>query len=111
MFRTAADVIRHKDMPEKIDAVLSGHIHRHQVLIRDLENRTLRTPVLYSGSIERTSFAERMSRRDTYWSGSKRPILIYNPLSVGNSGNCRSAPWCGWIFPLQEWEESCCMNF
>ncbi len=58
MFRTADDVIRHKDIPKGIDAVLSGHIHRHQVLVRDLENRVLRAPVLYSGSIERTSFAE-----------------------------------------------------
>jgi exonuclease SbcD len=58
MFRTGDDVIRHRDIPEGIHAVLSGHIHRHQVLVRDLKSRPLRTPVLYSGSIERTSFVE-----------------------------------------------------
>jgi DNA repair protein SbcD/Mre11 len=50
-FTTADDVIRAQDMPHGFAAVLSGHIHRHQVL-------RLRAPVLYPGSIERTSFAE-----------------------------------------------------
>ncbi len=58
MFRTADDVIRHQDVPGGISAILSGHIHRHQVLTRDLQGRLVRAPVLYSGSIERTSFAE-----------------------------------------------------
>ena len=38
--------------------MLSGHIHRHQVLTRDLRGRVLGAPVLYPGSIERTSIAE-----------------------------------------------------
>jgi len=38
--------------------VLTGHIHRHQVLTSDLAGRRLATPVLYPGSIERTSVAE-----------------------------------------------------
>ncbi len=58
-FRGAEDVIRHRDVPPEFTAVLSGHIHRHQVLRSDLYGRTLRTPVLYPGSIERTSFAEK----------------------------------------------------
>jgi DNA repair exonuclease SbcCD nuclease subunit len=57
-FTTASDVIRLRDVPPEFSAVLSGHIHRHQVLMRDLEQRALRAPVLYPGSIERTSFAE-----------------------------------------------------
>ena len=57
-FTTAADVIRPSDVPQDFAAVLSGHIHRHQVLMTDLQSRPLRTPVLYPGSIERTSFAE-----------------------------------------------------
>ena len=57
-FTTAADVIRLRDVPSDFNAVLSGHIHRHQVLITDLERRPVRVPVLYPGSIERTSFAE-----------------------------------------------------
>lgn len=58
MFTTAADVIRCADIPAGFDAVLSGHIHRHQVLTRDLRGRVLGAPVLYPGSIERTSIAE-----------------------------------------------------
>lgn len=57
-FTTAADVIRAGDAPANFAAVFSGHIHRHQVLTTDLRGRPLRAPVLYPGSIERTSFAE-----------------------------------------------------
>jgi len=57
-FTSAADVIRCADIPSDFDAVLSGHIHRHQVLTRDLRGRVLGAPVLYPGSIERTSIAE-----------------------------------------------------
>ena len=34
-------------------------MHRHQVLRRDLRGRPLPAPVVYAGSVERTSFAER----------------------------------------------------
>ena len=57
-FRGAADVVRCADLPGELSAVVSGHIHRHQVLTRDLYGCPLATPVLYPGSIERTSFAE-----------------------------------------------------
>ncbi len=57
-FRRAPDVIRCSDLPADFAAVLSGHIHRHQVLRRDLQGRPLHTPVLYPGSVERTAFAE-----------------------------------------------------
>ena len=57
-FTTAADVVRCADLPSGFEVVLSGHIHRHQVLTRDLRGRVLGTPVLYPGSIERTSIAE-----------------------------------------------------
>lgn len=57
-FTTASDVIRLRDVPREFSAVLSGHIHRQQVLTADLHDRPLETPVLYPGSIERTSFAE-----------------------------------------------------
>ena len=58
MFTTAADVIRCSDLPRGFAAVLSGHIHRHQVLTTDLRGSALPAPVLYPGSIERTSIAE-----------------------------------------------------
>jgi exonuclease SbcD len=57
-FTTAADVIRARDLPAGFCGVLSGHIHRHQVLTRDLRGVPIASPVLYPGSIERTSVAE-----------------------------------------------------
>jgi exonuclease SbcD len=57
-FTSADDVIRARDVPTEFAAVLTGHIHRHQVLTNDLAGRPLATPVLYPGSIERTSIAE-----------------------------------------------------
>jgi DNA repair exonuclease SbcCD nuclease subunit len=58
-FRDGDDVVRGADIPSGVAAVLVGHIHRHQVLTRTLSGRPLRAPVLYPGSIERTSFAEK----------------------------------------------------
>jgi exonuclease SbcD len=58
-FRSGADVVRGRDIPSGFGAVLCGHIHRAQVLRRDLAGRPLAAPVIYPGSIERTSFAER----------------------------------------------------
>jgi len=57
-FRHSPDVIRCSDLPREFAAVLSGHIHRHQVLRQDLDGRPLPTPVLYPGSVDRTAFAE-----------------------------------------------------
>ncbi|HEY0672552.1 MAG TPA: metallophosphoesterase [Longimicrobiales bacterium] len=57
-FRSNHDVIRIRDIPAAFSALLSGHIHRHQVLTTDLRRRPVDVPVLYPGSIERTAFAE-----------------------------------------------------
>jgi DNA repair exonuclease SbcCD nuclease subunit len=57
-FRSGEGVVRLADVPQRFAAVLSGHIHRHQIVTRDLHGAVLRVPVLYPGSIERTSFAE-----------------------------------------------------
>lgn len=57
-FRYADDVIRINDIPDAFAAVLSGHIHRHQVLTRDLRGHRVAVPVFYPGSIERTAYAE-----------------------------------------------------
>jgi DNA repair exonuclease SbcCD nuclease subunit len=62
-FTGGPDVVRAADLPGDVAAVLSGHIHRHQVLVRDLQGRPLRAPVLYPGSVERTSFVERDERK------------------------------------------------
>jgi len=58
-FRGGPDVIPGRNLPGDVAAVLSGHIHRAQVLRRDLAGRPLPAPVVYPGSIERTAFAER----------------------------------------------------
>jgi len=58
-FRSKDDVIKSRDIPAGFDAVLSGHIHRHQVLTADLSGQPLAAPVYYAGSVERTSFAEK----------------------------------------------------
>jgi DNA repair exonuclease SbcCD nuclease subunit len=52
-FRDADDVVRRAELPGDVAAVLCGHVHRHQVL-----RAPGRPPVVYAGSIERTSFAE-----------------------------------------------------
>lgn len=52
-FRYAPDVIRASDLPRDAAVTLCGHIHRHQIL-RPVD----RAPVIYAGSVERTSFAE-----------------------------------------------------
>jgi DNA repair exonuclease SbcCD nuclease subunit len=57
-FRHAPDVIRGGDVPRGVAAVLTGHVHRHQVLMRDLAGRALPAPILYPGSTDRTAFAE-----------------------------------------------------
>lgn len=62
-FRYDSDVIRLHDIPAEFTAVLSGHIHRGQVLTRDLQGHAIGTPVLYPGSIERTSLAERDEKK------------------------------------------------
>jgi DNA repair exonuclease SbcCD nuclease subunit len=58
-FRDGDDVVRASDLPGDVAVVLCGHVHRHQVLRRDLRGRPLAAPVVYAGSVERTSFAER----------------------------------------------------
>jgi DNA repair exonuclease SbcCD nuclease subunit len=58
-FKSGADIIRGRDIPSGFAAVLCGHIHRSQVLSRDLAGNRLAAPVLYPGSVERTSLAER----------------------------------------------------
>lgn len=57
-FTTASDVIRAREIPAGLAAVLSGHIHRHQVLTHDLRDRPMAARVFYPGSVERTSSAE-----------------------------------------------------
>jgi len=56
-FRAGDDVVAREEIPKGFAAVLAGHIHRWQVLASGA------TPVLYPGSVERTSFQERREEK------------------------------------------------
>ncbi len=58
-FRQGVDVIPGREIPGGFAAVLAGHIHRAQVLTHDLAGQPMAAPVIYPGSVERSSFAER----------------------------------------------------
>ncbi len=62
-FRPGKDVLAGPDVPRGFAAVLGGHIHRRQILTVDLAGRPLPAPVVYPGSIERVSFAERWEEK------------------------------------------------
>lgn len=64
MFRHNEDVIQKKDVPPEIDLVLCGHIHRNQELKAVSQGKTI--PILYSGSSERTAFAEMGEQKGFY---------------------------------------------
>jgi DNA repair protein SbcD/Mre11 len=65
-FRRGIDVVPGQDIPPGFCAVLSGHIHRAQILTHDLRGRPFAAPVIYPGSVERTSFAEREEEKGYY---------------------------------------------
>jgi exonuclease SbcD len=65
-FRSGQDVIPRSRLPQQAAAVLSGHIHRQQVLKEKSINGEISPPVVYPGSIERTSFAEKDERKGFY---------------------------------------------
>jgi DNA repair protein SbcD/Mre11 len=83
-FRYNPDVLMGSSIPGGFAAVLAGHIHRFQILKRDLQGRRLAAPVFYPGSIERTSFAEKDEKKG------------YLTLEIDSSGRLggRLKQWC-----------------
>ena len=83
-FRDGEDVVRASDLPADVAVVLCGHVHRHQILRRDLRGRPLSAPVVYAGSVERTSFAERDETKGfvmaTVGPGSRVLACTFRPL-------------------------------
>ena len=79
-FRSGPDIVNGREIPGDFKAILSGHIHRAQVLTHDLRGQPLAAPVIYPGSIERTSFAERDEDK------------CYAILGIGMSGRQRGRP-------------------
>ncbi len=65
-FHNGHDVIRRSDLPQDAVAVLSGHIHRRQILGNPKNQAGKFPPVIYPGSTERTSFAERHEKKGFY---------------------------------------------
>ncbi len=64
-FRSGQDVILSRDIPGRFHAILSGHIHRRQILTFKSDDGA-GVPVIYSGSIERTSAAEKDEEKGFY---------------------------------------------
>jgi exonuclease SbcD len=55
-FRSGEDVVERNVVPAAIDYIAAGHIHRHQVLATPCDGGP---PVVYAGSPDRITFAER----------------------------------------------------
>lgn len=63
-FRDGPDVVPLSAIPADIDAVLSGHIHRAQVLWSGKTSKDIRQiPFIIAGSIERTAISERTEQK------------------------------------------------
>ena len=62
-FRNRPDTVRINDLPSSFDMVLCGHIHRFQILRKIEQNTAKSIPIIYPGSIERTSFAEKSEEK------------------------------------------------
>ena len=62
-FRAGQDVLGGSSLRGTYSAVLSGHIHRYQLLSSGLIRGAEPVPFIYPGSIERTSFAERFEEK------------------------------------------------
>ncbi len=65
-FTNGPQTITRADIPENFTAVLAGHIHRAQIIHRTGIPNDHRFPIIYSGSIERTSSAERKEIKGFY---------------------------------------------
>ncbi len=90
-FRYSPDVIKATDIPPQFAAVLAGHIHRFQILNRDLGGNSLPVPILYPGSIERTSFAEKDERKG----------FLTLELKRTGPGSCRLERWVFHDLPVR----------
>lgn len=62
-FHFGKDVIKKKDLPSNCAAILVGHIHRRQILKIFNESKDMIIPLIFSGSVERTSFNEKYEKK------------------------------------------------
>jgi exonuclease SbcD len=106
-FRGGTDVIDIHDIPPEFRVVLTGHMHRPQVLQRDLRGKEIPTPVLYAGAVERTSFAEKDERKGymtvdvspenkPQWQFYELPTRPMTPLEV-DASSMTGASFLAWL--------------
>jgi len=74
-FRHGLNVIPRRQIPEEFDCVVSGHIHRAQILYRKAVNKKI--PIIYPGSVERTSFQEEHEEKGFYVMECEKDNWIY----------------------------------
>jgi DNA repair exonuclease SbcCD nuclease subunit len=65
-FRRGEDVISLSSLPEDTTVILCGHVHRRQILAKMKNGCPQKIPVVYCGSTERTSFAEKDEAKGFY---------------------------------------------
>jgi exonuclease SbcD len=63
IFGEGDEVIPGDAIPSGLACAISGHMHRAQVIRRNRAGLPLAAPVIYPGSVERTSFAERAEQK------------------------------------------------
>ncbi len=71
-FRRGPDVIGRHQFPSALDLVLCGHIHRQQVL-----TAVSGPPIIFPGSIERTSYAEREETKGYFMLELSREEMVW----------------------------------
>ncbi|GAB4167673.1 MAG: hypothetical protein Kow00108_00200 [Calditrichia bacterium] len=83
IFKPGHDVLAINHIPDIFSAVLCGHIHRQQVILKQGSNGVF-TPIIHAGSTERTSFAEKDEKKGFFdlsfsWNVQKsRWDILYN---------------------------------
>jgi DNA repair exonuclease SbcCD nuclease subunit len=65
-FRNGEDVLTRYSLPDDAMLILCGHIHRQQILKKQIRGTSAYLPIIFSGSIERTSFAEMDEKKGFY---------------------------------------------
>ena len=53
-------------LPDDADVILCGHVHRQQILTKRVLTSNHQIPIIFSGSVERTSFAEKDESKGFY---------------------------------------------
>jgi DNA repair exonuclease SbcCD nuclease subunit len=66
VFRNGQDILPLSLIPDDVNALLCGHIHRQQIFYKRTHQSSSAIPIIFSGSTERTSFAEKDEKKGFY---------------------------------------------